>query len=122
MASTNLPPVTLQDSAAATKLFFDTYGEQPLEFNAVDVDACLNFFKKAGFENDAATVVSASILKQAKIENIPVFRILDTLKNTSGLELSAFVAEILNNNRPTTSTIGFRKSIFVENISRNIYA
>lgn len=122
MSSTNLPPVSLQDSAAATKLFFDTYGEQPLEFNAVDVDACLNFFKKQGFEDDAAIVVSASILKQAKIENIPVYRILDTLKKTTGLELSAFVAEILNNNRPSTSTIGFKKNIFAENITRNIYA
>ena len=41
MATTNLPPSVKEDSAAATKLFFDTYGQEPLEFAANDVTVFL---------------------------------------------------------------------------------
>lgn len=120
--NTNLPPEQIQDSAAATKLFFDTYGDQPLEFNATEVDACISFFSKNGFEQDAAIVTSTALLKQAKIENVPIYRILDSLSNTRGIKLSALVAEILNNNRAVSSTLGYREPVAPSNITRNIHA
>lgn len=120
--NTNLPTEQIQDSAVATKLFFDTYGDQPLEFNANEVDACVTFFTKNGFEQDAAIVTATVLLKQAKIENVPIYRILDTLKNTEGLQLSALVAEILNNNRTSSSTLGYREPVTPTNITRNIHA
>lgn len=120
--ATNLPPVQIEDGAAATKLFFDTYGEEPLEFNATEVDACISFFISNGFGDDAAIVTSSTLLKQAKIENLPIYRILDTLKKADGLQLSALVAEILNNNRPATSTLGYRVPSTQSNIARNIHA
>ena len=49
MATTNLPPVLKQDGAEGTKLFFDNYGQAPLEFNANDVTAAVSFFEKKGF-------------------------------------------------------------------------
>lgn len=113
--ATNLPSTVIQDSAAASKLFFDVYGQQPLEFPANDVQATIAFFQSKGFDTDAATVVSATLLKQAKLDNTPIFKILDTLKVLNGLQLSALVGEILNNNRPATSTLGFR----VIDVSRN---
>jgi hypothetical protein len=106
--ATNLPPGPNADSATATKLFFDSYGEQPLEFNSTDVDAAVGFFQGKGFDRDAATTTAITLLKQAKIENQPIFQILDTLKGFNDLQLSALVGEILNNNRPSTSTLGFR--------------
>jgi hypothetical protein len=106
--ATNLPPSPNADSATATKLFFDSYGEQPLEFNSSDVDAAVGFFESKGFDRDAATTTAITLLKQAKIENQPIFQILDTLKGFNSLQLSALVGEILNNNRPSTSTLGFR--------------
>jgi hypothetical protein len=106
--ATNLPPSPNTDSATATKLFFDSYGEQPLEFNSSDVDAAVGFFESKGFDRDAATTTAITLLKQAKIENQPIFQILDTLKGFNNLQLSALVGEILNNNRPSTSTLGFR--------------
>jgi hypothetical protein len=106
--ATNLPPGPNADSATATKLFFDSYGEQPLEFNSSDVDAAVGFFESKGFDRDAATTTAITLLKQAKIENQPIFQILDTLKGFNNLQLSALVGEILNNNRPSTSTLGFR--------------
>ena len=120
--NTNLPAEQIQDSAVGTKLFFDTYGDQPLEFNATEIDACTAFFTKNGFEQDAAIVTSAALLKQAKIENVTIYRILDTLNNVEGIKLSALVAEILNNNRTVSSTLGYREPVTPSNIARNIHA
>lgn len=120
--NTNLPAEVIQDSAARTKLFFDTYGDQPLEFNATDVDACIAFFTKSGFEQDAAIITSVALLKQSKIENVPIYQILDSLEKNAGIKLSALVAEILNNNRTATSTLGYREPVTPSNIIRNIHA
>ena len=122
MTTTNLPAKKIEDSAAGTKLFFDTYGEAPLEFNANEVDACVTFFKAKGFGDDAALVVSSVLLRQAKIDGSPIFSILDTLKDFTGLQLSALVSEILNNNRIPTSTLGYKSAILQTDITRNISA
>jgi hypothetical protein len=122
MATTNLPQNIREDSAAGTKLFFDSYGQDPLEFNANDVSATIGFFESKGFDNDAALVVSTVLLKQAKIDDTPIFKILDTLKDFNGLQLSQLVGEILNNNRTPTSTLGFRTSGVNPNQTRNISA
>lgn len=119
--ATNLPSPPSDDSAFGTKLFFDSYGQQPLEFNANEVSAAVGFFESKGFDKDAATITAATLLKQAKLENQPVFQILDTLAGLESLQLSALVGEILNNNRPSTSTLGFRVSTAEKtSVSRNI--
>lgn len=119
--STNLPPREYSDSGQATKLFFDSYGQTPLEFNANEVGAAQAFFQQKGFDIDAAALTSAVLLKQAKIDNVNVFEILDTLKGLNNLQLSAIVAEIINNNRPATSTLGYRVvRVPNETINRNI--
>jgi hypothetical protein len=122
MATSNLPPKQIEDSAAGTKLFFDTYGEQPLEFNATEVDACISFFKKKGFDEDASLVISSVLLRQAKIDGTAIFTLLDTLTGFDNLDLSALVSEILNNNRIPTSTLGFKTPVVQSDISRNIAA
>lgn len=122
MATTNLPAVPKEDSAAGTKLFFDSYGQQPLEFNATDVNASLAFFESKGFDKDAALVVSTVLLRQAKIDGTPIFKILDTLEGFNSLQLSQLVGEILNNNRLPISTLGFRLTTKSPNQSRNIAA
>lgn len=120
---TNLPQSTIEDSAAATRLFFDTYGKLPLEFAANEVEACIAFFEGKGFDKSASIIIAAAILKQAKLDEIPIFKILDTLKGFETVELSTLVAEILNNNRPPTSILGFRlKSVSKESQTRNIAA
>lgn len=120
--ATNLPIEQIEDSAAGTKLFFDGYGEAPLEFSANDVDTTIAFFTGKGFEKDSALVISTVLLKQAKLEGIPVAQILDTIKQFETSELSQLVAEILNNNRIPTSTLGFRTEPIIPNQSRNIAA
>ena len=106
---TNLPPIESgTDSAAKTKLFFDEYGQSPLEFSANDVESAIGFFMSNGFDRDAAEITAAIVLRQAKLESIPVFQLIDQLKTLDGVKLSAMVAEILNNNRPSSSALGFK--------------
>ena len=122
MATTNLPSQLIEDSGAGTKLFFNSYGEIPLEFNANDVNSTVSFFESKGFEKDAALVVSTVLLKQAKLDSTPIYQILQSLKQFDGLELSQVVGEILNNNRTPTSTLGFRTPDVKVTQSRNIVA
>lgn len=120
--STNLPSQEINDSAAGTKLYFDTYGEAPLEFNAADVDVTLSFFQRKGFGDDAAQVVAVTLLRQAKLDSIPITQVLDSLQSTEALQLSQLVGEILNNNRSVISTLGFRTERVLPNQNRNIAA
>lgn len=121
MSAINLPSVTKTDSAASTKLFFDTYGSQPLEFGANEVSASVAFFTEKGFAEEAAITTAMTILRQAKIDGVRVFEILDTLKELNGTQLSGVVAQILNKYRPNTSTLGYRSVNVVKiNQTRNI--
>lgn len=120
--TTNLPNQSITDSAESTKLFFDTYGQTPLQFNATEVDACVGFFTSYGFDNDAALTISSVLLKQAKLEGLSVFNILDTLKKFDSLKISALVSEILNNNRNPSSTLGFKVNEVNDTKNREISA
>jgi len=119
----SLPIPVKEDSATGTKLYFDQYGQQPLEFSANEVTAAIAFFQSRGFENEAALVTAQVLLKQAKLDNLPVFKIIDTLKTFNGVQISALVAEILNNNRNAASTLGYRTDLVEkQNQTRNIFA
>jgi hypothetical protein len=122
MATTNLPAKIIEDSAAGTKLFFDSYGQAPLEFNANDVNSTIAFFRSKGFELDAAQTVSTVLLKQAKLDGTPIFQILDSLSGVDSLGLSQLVGEVLNNNRTPSSTLGFRTADVKPTQIRNIAA
>jgi len=104
----NLPKKENNDSASGTRLYFDRYGELPLEFPGADVDAAVGFLKSRGFGDEAAVITSVILLKQAKLDEMPVWKLLETLRGLKNLELSALVGQILNNNRSATSTLGFR--------------
>lgn len=120
--ATNLPSRVIEDSAAGTKLFFDRYGEAPMEFSANDVTLAVSFFEASGFDSDAANTVAMTLLRQAKIESIPVAQILDSLRGLDKMGLSQLVGEILNNNRVPTSILGFRTTEVRPNQIRNIAA
>lgn len=117
---TNLPEKVLQDSGARTKLFFDSYGKEPLSYKVPDIDAAINFFRKKGFSDPATQLSAVVLLKQAKLENIPINQILDTLGALDELQVSALVGEILNNHRPSTSTLGYRNPAPDVNKERNV--
>lgn len=101
-------PTTNNDSAAKVKQFFDRYYTQAISYPANDVDAVVGFFTKRGFDEAAAISVSVVLLQQAKIDNVKIFKLLDTLKGLTDLQISSVVAEILNYSRSKISTLGFK--------------
>lgn len=107
----NLPGKVANDSVAATKLFFETYGKIGLQFASADVDITINFFQARGFETDAALSTSLILLQRAKQEHRSVYLILDTLQFYNGIQLSSVIAQILNTDRQPTSMLGYRSTI-----------
>lgn len=109
MTITSNLPVNKSDSADAVKLFFDNYFNAPISFPAAEVDAVTGFFKKRGFDSLAANSTAAVLLQQAKIDEVKIFELLDTLEGLNEVQLSAVVAEVLNYNRQKNSVLGFRQ-------------
>lgn len=118
----NLPinkPENFSDEQVTT--FFNRYFTKPLSFPSNQVDAVFSFFTNRGFEETAASAITATLVEQAKIDKINVFRLLDTLKGLDEVQLSAVVTETLNYRRPKTSSLGYRRpNQFDKNERRNI--
>ena len=121
--SSNLPSseTTTTDSAKPVLDFFNAYEREPIELAANEVDSVTGYFEKRGFDKSAAISVASSIITQAKIDNVKVFKILDTLRGLSDVQLNALVTEILNYDRPATSTLGYKaENITLQAEARNI--
>lgn len=104
----NIPQQKFKSSDDSVRTFFDNFYSAKLEFSANEVDATIAFFEKRGFEKTAAYSVSTILMQQAKIDKVPVFKLLDSLKGFDEIQLSTLVTEILNYNRSKTSTLGFK--------------
>ena len=109
MNGTNLPiPQLSSDSSEPIKQFFDKFYLQPVSFPAAQIDAVVSFFLKREFDEDSARSTAIVLLNQARIDNVDVFQILDTMKNLTDLQMSQVVAQILNGYRENTSLLGYR--------------
>ena len=97
----------LPDSAAEVKEFFDKYFSKKISVTSNQVDSVVGFFVKRGFDNNSAIAVATVLLQQAKIDNVNIFQLLDTLQGLNEVSLSKLVATILNSNRSKISSIGF---------------
>jgi len=109
MASLPAQPV-VKRSDKEVQQFFNQYFTKKLSYPANEVDAVVNFFEKRGFDKSAAISVATILLQQAKIDGVKIFTLLDTLTGLSEVQLSAIVTEVLNYNRPRTSTLGYRRT------------
>lgn len=96
------------DSQSQTKKIFNTFYAKQLAYPSNEVDAVIGFLESKGFDKSAAQSTGAVLMQQAKIDNVKVFELLDTLKGLDKLQLSYTVASILNFNRQKISTLGFR--------------
>jgi len=90
--------------------FFNRYFTKTLTFPANQIDAVVGFFENRGFDNTAAVSTAIVLLEQAKLDDINAFKLLDTLKGLSEVELSRVVAQVLNYNRPRCSSLGFQRT------------
>lgn len=103
------------------KKYFDNYFTKQLSFPSNQVDATIAFFEKRGFSKQSAASISAVLLKQAKIDNIKIFQLLDTLGGLDSPVLSKVVLETLNANGQRTSELGVKTSEKINTTeSRNI--
>lgn len=106
--TTNLPIVNNTDSSAAVRSFFDNYYTKQFTYPADQIDAVIGFFQKRGFDEVSSNAIGTVLLQQAKLDNVSVFDLLNTLTNLDDIRLSALVAEILNYNREKISVLGYR--------------
>jgi hypothetical protein len=117
----NLPPVDATDSSEEVKSFFDKYFRHQITFPSNQIDAVVGFFLKRGFDEEAARSTGIVILNQARLDDVNVFKLLDTLKGLADAQLSSVVTEVLNAYRERTSTLGYKITTVEETTeSRNI--
>ena len=118
--SLNLPK-SISNKEEDVKRYFNTYYQKQLAYPSNEVDAVIGFLESKGFGTSAAQSTGAVLLQQAKIDNIKVFELLDTLKGFDEIKLSAVVAEVLNYNRLSTSVLGFKNTTSTDTLEkRNI--
>lgn len=109
------------DSSDKTRLLFDRYFTKEISYPSNQVDAVVGFFRKRGFDELASVSVAAVLLQQAKIDNVNVLELLDSLKGLDKVKLSNLVTAILNANRSKISKLGYRAETVLNNLeARNI--
>jgi hypothetical protein len=105
-STTNIETNT--DSSKEIRLLFDRFFQKEISFSSNQVDSVIGFFRSRGFDELASISVAAVLLQQAKLDNVNVFELLDTLKFFDKIQLSNLVTAILNNSRSKLSKIGYR--------------
>ena len=79
--------------------------------NSNEFDALVGYFKKRGFEDIPSREISGIFIQKASSDNIPVFRLVDTLKGLNPIELNTTITQVINSDRLRSSTVGFKKEI-----------
>jgi hypothetical protein len=108
MATAGNLPIPNQTGNVDVKTFFNNYFSTPISFPAQQIDATVAFFQKRGFDTSSARSTAIVLLTQARVENVNVFTLLDSLKGLTDIQLSQVVAQVLNSYRENTSQLGYR--------------
>lgn len=90
--------------------FLAGFNGDRVSFSSSEYDAVKGFFENKGFDKDASDSMAYIILRQSKVDNVPVFQILDTFSTSNILEINEIIAEIINLNRFKTSVLGFKSN------------
>jgi hypothetical protein len=107
MTVSTLPSLSIDSSNNTAKLFNRQFNEE-IGYKAAEVDAVIGYFSKRGFDQTAAINTALVLLRQASIDKIPAFKLIDTLKGITDVQLNNIVAQILNLNRNKSSVLGYR--------------
>lgn len=119
--TSNLPSTPITDSSQDVKQFFDNYFKHEVTFPSVQIDATVSFFLKRDFDLESSRSTAIVLLNQARLDNVNVFELLDTMKSMTNTQLSQIVAQVLNASREKTSVLGYKVAPIIDNYeSRNI--
>lgn len=117
----NLPNEMNTDSGSDVRKFFDKFFVHEVSFPANQIDAVVGFFVKNGFDIESARSTAIVLLNQARVDDVNVFALIDTLKTLTDVQLSQVVAQVLNAYREKVSLLGYRIAPLVDIYeSRNI--
>ena len=108
------------DSAKNTLDFFENYNKQQINLKSSDIDQFQSLLVKKGMQELAARETTTLILKQCNIDEVDPQTIYTQLKETPNMELTDLLGEILNINRPVSSTLGTKLNFGDKNAKRNI--
>tara|TARA_B100001939_G_scaffold257452_1_gene224380 strand:- start:2066 stop:2440 length:375 start_codon:yes stop_codon:yes gene_type:complete len=108
------------DSAKNTLDFFENYNKQQINLKSSDIDQFQSLLVKKGMQELAARETTTLILKQCNIDEVDPQTIYTQLKETPNMELTDLLGEILNINRPVSSTLGTKLNFGDNNAKRNI--
>ena len=121
MMYTNIPPNTAQSSSDQTVKNLNNYYTRSVQLDNNILIAMTGLLETRGWSKDSAEQISIAILTQAKKDGYNAMAILESIKGLGQTDLSALVAEILNNNRYKTSSLGVIQTVIpVDNVKRNI--
>lgn len=109
-----------KDSAKNTLDFFENYNKQQINLKSSDIDQFQSLLVKKGMQELAARETTTLILKQCNIDEVDPQTIYTQLKETPNMELTDLLGEILNINRPVSSTLGTKLNFGDNNAKRNI--
>lgn len=103
--------------------FISGIEKEATEIDGAKFDAATAFFTARDYDQQSAETLAYILMKQAKNDNVDVFKVLDTLRPATPLEMSQLVSEILNAYRYKTSVLGYKNDRNANTqISRNIRA
>ena len=95
-----------KSSTDSTVTIFDSYYQNEIKINAAEYDQ-VNAYFRSRFANDAiANDFTAVIFEIAQGYGQPVAELLDSIKGTAGIELSATLAYYLNGLRSKATLLG----------------
>ena len=108
------------DSAKSTLDFFENYNKKQINLKSSDIDQFESLLQKKGMQELAARETTTLILKQCSIDEVDPQTVYEQLRQTPNMELTDLLGEILNINRPVSSTLGTKLNYGANNAKRNI--
>ena len=121
MEQTNLPSGVSIGPAVSVKQFFNKFFTHEVTFPSAQIDAITGFFLKRGFDESSSKSITIILLNQARIDNVEVFQLIDSLKKLTDIQLSQVVGQVINAYRENTSLLGYRIAPLVDTYeTRNI--
>jgi hypothetical protein len=120
---TTLSNIPIANQTNSTLSAFNDYNAPIYEISPAVMAAVKGFFTNKDFGEVAAETIATIIIVQCKKDGYNPMKILDSLRNLNGIELSGLVSEILNYNRFKSSSLGYAQTIVPNNeVYRNIIA